>query len=270
MRNSFKGEIMKNFIVKSNIRLPFEPKNDALKLKKEIRENLRKLDKDDCGILYAYLATSKKEFFDVENVLFYNVGSGAFNGLSVDEINFELKYDAQSDLYEYFYGLFEETPLLFDNSKLLLTLETLIPHITSSCKPIDYWHLINQANVEQVNNYKINDNFSIDIELGLKQRHPNIVSLIKPMIDGIISSFHFQIDVSESVLNIVSRKLDITNDKAKEMFSEKPFSILGERKLVSLYRNGIKWNPEDEKCTKVRVRQYKSDKSIMKIKVYSN
>ncbi len=46
--------------------------------------------------LNARLITSEKGFFDVKNILFYNVGSGAFSHLNLDEISFSLVCDSNS------------------------------------------------------------------------------------------------------------------------------------------------------------------------------
>ena len=56
------------------------------------------------------MITSEKDFFDVENVLFYNVGSGAFSHLSLDEVSFSLVCDSNSrgNKYTYSYELTSE------------------------------------------------------------------------------------------------------------------------------------------------------------------
>lgn len=259
---------MNHFKIRSSIRLPFTPRNEALELKKEIREALSQLNAEEHKILYAYFAACHREFFDVENILFYDLGSGAFNKLSVEELCFELKHDPQLDEYEYFYGLLGQTPFSFEKGDLLTSFETELTKITSSLKPLDYWFLIKQGNFEQVANRLWIDDFALDIELGLTKYHDNLVALIKPMIDGVISSLHCQNNLPEHVVKTLSRTLALTEKQVSEMFSEKPYCILGERNLVSEYRKGIKWNPADERCTKVRVRQHIADKNVLKVKVY--
>lgn len=91
---------MNQFKIRSTIRLPFTPRNEALELKKEIRRALSQLNAKEHKILYAYFAACRREFFDVENVLFYNIGPGAFNKLSVEELCFELKHNPQLNEYE--------------------------------------------------------------------------------------------------------------------------------------------------------------------------
>ena len=46
--------------------------------------------------------------------------------------------------------------------------------------------------------------------------------------------------------------------------SHKDYTFLGERDLISSYRNRIKWNPEDEKCTNVNIRQKSGLNKVMK------
>lgn len=83
-----------------------------------------------------------------------------------------------------------------------------------------------------------------------------------------ISSLHCQKNLPEHVVKTLSNTLALTEKQVSEMFSEKAYCILGERNLVSEFRKGIKWNPADERCTKVRVRQYVADKNVLKVKVY--
>lgn len=59
-------------------RLPFEPKGWHLELRNTIKSHLKKL-RGDGVILQAIYKSIDPAFFDVEKVLFYNVGTSAFS-----------------------------------------------------------------------------------------------------------------------------------------------------------------------------------------------
>ncbi|MEL7658776.1 MAG: hypothetical protein AAGU75_23030, partial [Bacillota bacterium] len=71
-------------------------------------------------------------------------------------------------------------------------------------------------------------------------KHRNITSLFKPMIDGLISPFHYQNSVDQDVLNYITKKKHISDDVVLSQLSHKDYTNLGERNLISIYRNGIK------------------------------
>ena len=66
----------------STIRLPFEPNGWLLDYRNELRTALRAMRTTQVSILLAEYATPDDEFADLENVLLYNVGSGAYSHLA--------------------------------------------------------------------------------------------------------------------------------------------------------------------------------------------
>lgn len=243
------------FELHSDIRLPFEPKGEAVALREEIRRNVKLLKPSEYNHLSARLITSEKAFFDVENVLFYNVGSGAFSHLQLDEISFSLESDSnnQSNKYTYSYELTsEETTVEIHNTILEFSFD--IDKFRSDMNPLDYWHAFNQGNIKisKLSNPK---EFGLSIVIDFPEKYRNITALIKPLIDGLISSFHYQNSADQVVLNYIAKKKHISEDVVISQLSRKDYAFLGERNLISSYRNGVKWNPEDEKCTKVSIKQ---------------
>ena len=81
----------KKFVCKeANCYVPFEPKKQCTcdhvcNLKKEIREAVSGLEVDANEVLLASYAEGvqkpKRYKYDLENRLFYNIGSGAFSGI---------------------------------------------------------------------------------------------------------------------------------------------------------------------------------------------
>ena len=259
---------MKKFKTSSNIRLPFEPKGEALALKNTIRNGIKSLKKQEYTVLNATLNTMESGFFDVENVLFYNVGSGSFSHLGIDELHFKLSRDSSDKKYEYLYEV-ESTPKCDFSEKIqIVEFNASLHKITSDLKPAFYWKLIHNSKVSLNSNHSQVNEFGLLIEIELEKKHPNLTSVIKPMIDGIISALHYQDYPSTGSINYLSEKYKLENDLIVEMFKKKPYSILGKRDLISEYRSGVKWNPADEKCIWTVVKQKIADKKNISVKVF--
>jgi len=73
----------------SKTRLPFEPKGRLRKLRAEIRRCLGTLHPMPRSVLTAEYISPLREACDVENVLFYNVGTGIFSKLASAGVRFE-------------------------------------------------------------------------------------------------------------------------------------------------------------------------------------
>ncbi len=78
----------------SKERLPFEPKGWQLKMKQELRSRLEAMVAPNNTILHALYTSRINQSFDVENILFYNVGSSSFSSICKDKLIFERSFDA--------------------------------------------------------------------------------------------------------------------------------------------------------------------------------
>ena len=61
-------------------------------MRNELRNALKTLDTVSGSILYARYSSTVKDFADVENILFYNVGNGVFSRLCKRGIVFEREF----------------------------------------------------------------------------------------------------------------------------------------------------------------------------------
>lgn len=245
------------FSIDTDIRLPFEAKGEALELKKQIRSQLKSFKQSGLHNLEARLITADKGFFDVENVLLYNVGVGRFAELDLDSVCFSIdtmETSSNHKKYKYVYSIHHLEPIKSDRilNNLLMKFQFDMSELTTSLKAHDYWLGFKRANIINFNQ-KDFDEFGLFIELHSNQQLKNLVSLIKPMLDGIISALHYQNNVSEEVYAYLTSNLNISFEEASVYFKKNADSLLGKRRVVSKYRNGIKWNPEDERCKEVYI-----------------
>lgn len=83
---------------------------------------------------------------------------------------------------------------------------------------------------------------------------PSLVSLIKPLIDGIISALHVH-DGSklDLVAKRLSERLDATPAVPAERLTNRAAAVLGERTLLRPFQNSVQWNPADDRLVYIRV-----------------
>jgi hypothetical protein len=76
------------------------------------------------------------------------------------------------------------------------------------------------------------------------------VRVLKPLLDAVISAFHLGVKASDvDVATYVAEQVRTTHVKQIDLFlADEQFNVLGSRVVVSRYRNGVKWNPADERC----------------------
>jgi hypothetical protein len=186
--------------VYSSKRLPYEPKDWQLELRNTIRSHLKLLSGDGVILQTLYKSMSQR-FFDIENVLFYNVGPTSFSHLNLKFLQFERAYEhppiANEDQhFEHYqsYKIIEQDEQVskywMKKSTLATWMNVTIPKLSSEIKPHFIWHAMKTGSVKIHD--RINSHF-YGLEVTIKAPihiQVNLVSVIKPLIDGIISAFH--------------------------------------------------------------------------------
>lgn len=75
-------------------------------------------------------------------------------------------------------------------------------------KPLDYWHAFFQGD-HNISMLKCQKEFGISLIIELPEKHRNITSLVKPMIDGLISCFHYQNSIDQGVIDYIALKKNV-------------------------------------------------------------
>ena len=277
----------KSVVVFSKIRVPFDMPKTGVETIKALKNDLINAIKDlqpseNCVLQARYGMTNKKSFYDVENVLFYNIGTANFNSLtnqgvvfsavSEEEIdNIRKQCNIPNEFNHYYEYLIVEKGNENPFNKLLAEWK----NISLKChglKVADCWKGIkNEA--DKIKNYSSidcdnNDTFSLFLEIEKpKNTRFNVMVAMKPLLDGLICSFHssrFDDHELEYFSQMLNCEKDILNDNQK--------SVLGERKskFLHIYRNNLKWNPADDLCDYVSISITEGDSWELSGKVYSN
>lgn len=238
-------------------RLPFEPKGWLLELRNTIKKHLKLLSSNGTN-LYALYNSMDSTFFDLENVLFYNVGAAPFRHLNIKSLLFERGYQQPSiingnqfehyQLYQIIKGDNEITSNYWEKKRTLATWENvLIPKLTSEVKPHFIWKAMKRGTIK-VKNGGTSTFYGMEVNIKTPlHANINLVSVIKPLIDGIISAFHYH--DSSNIDEVVFRLKPLINlptKEIKQLLLTKNNCVLGARNLIQPYRKGVKWNPADD------------------------
>ncbi len=261
----------KQVVACSQMRISFEPKGTQMDFRNEMRKAISELRLGNNEIAIASFCTTENAFFDVENILVYNIGPNTFatiskNGIHVVKSN-ETIDAGFSNKYEYLIADKKKTlsELEIKKSNAFLQFQFTLKKFNTALKPSDYWLAFHDGNTE-IENHETKKFFGVFIDVHLPNECGNIVSMMKPMIDGIISGMHSE-NLKDGDAEIrLSKILNVPNERITELLYRKDFSILGERNLISAYRDGLKWNPEDERCIEITIIPHEN-KSIERAEV---
>lgn len=97
--------------------------------------------------------------------------------------------------------------------------------------------------------------FGIRIEIGVEEAAPQPVHVLKPLLDAVISAFHLDVNANDLfVTTQVAEQARTADAKQVEAFlGDEQYNVLGSRVVVGRYRNGVKWNPADERCVLAQI-----------------
>lgn len=237
----------------TDINIPFEPNAKQKQLRDLLQTKLRKLHPFGDQILYARYGSAIPEYCDVENRLFYNIGSVAFEKCLSKETSVHIERMQSNEVfveegvgYKYIYR-YEWCPknnhkYWWEHDKICEWSKIPLENINSSVKPLDYYLAIkNHMNAVEIYKDGSSDAWGLKIKLYLprKAKIKNVSCIMKAMIDGVICAFHTpdQLDAEEICVRLkIDKKVLLSAEK----------TCLGERCFVSPYLESVKWNPKDE------------------------
>ena len=218
--------------------------------------------------------------YDLENRLFYNIGSGAFSGIFSKDCPKEAAFwrgthhpDDGRYAYEYAVVSRETVEELLEGKSVLAKWKNIPIDRTISNKPQRYYAALRSANVRVANDSsdqpgknevlrysseRCGTSFGIKIELTVPKSntssHP--ASIMKSLLDGVICAFHGE---KEGLAEVFS-------DKIRNIGGI--WNILGPCEYLRKHGNGVQWNPEDNRLqfgwivVKCEGKEYKMSGSI--------
>ena len=241
-------------------RLPFEPDGWIKTARGELREAIGKLPLQAGEILHAVYRSEERSFADVENILFYNVGTGRFAGLTSQGLRFERSFIAppphssmpkDSSLHYHWYApsLPGETYAHWARGETLASWSVPSVPLRPTPSAGDVWLGMKEA--PSVTTSEISeplDYFGLTVRVFLPAGATlNLTNLVKPLFDGIIAGMHSH---DGSKLDEVARRLatSLNAEPAhiRTALMDSRNAVLGKRRLLYPRGTGIQWNPADD------------------------
>jgi hypothetical protein len=251
----------------STKRLQFEPKYWMKDMREELKNNLKNIIPVKNGVLHCEFCTQEGGFFDVENVLLYNVGSGAFSSISNHQVIIERSFAKEPFLnsssqfkhyHRYSYTIEENIePYWKKNTTIFQWTNLQIPSLKD--KPHEYWYYMKRLQTkEKFTSLDVDTYYGIQINIGVPLgKKVNLTGICKPLLDGIISAFHnYKGSDLEEVASRVSTLLNKDQNEISNLLMDEQFSILRAREVVRRFQNGVQWNPADDYCYQIQLKTH--------------
>lgn len=246
--------------------LPFEHKKGGWTkpLRSEIKDAIEQMENNSTNILHAvykHKSPPSTRTPDVENILFYNVGSKCFAHLVRTGFRFERCLSdppeppssmGLTDLHYscYSLGTGQESFAYWKPTRVLARWDGVkMGTIKQDIKPAWLWYRMKESNIEISAEAKREPRlFGLNVTIRTP-RQLNLASLVKPVFDGIISSFHQHDGTDEAaILERLSQQLEQSEDRLGHYLKSKREAVLGKTRFLFTRGNGLQWSPRDDLC----------------------
>ena len=232
-------------------RLPFEPKGPMLEFRSALRVALSALGTEAEQLRCAYSSAST-DLCDAENVLLYNVGMSSFGRLTERGVTFEradvvppcpVTLSAPA-LHHVRYTTGSDTTFVhWQPADEVAAWEASPPRRPD--KAAEWWWATRRGSRRATGHDLTGQPYGLRIEIGGLGR--STASILKPMLDGIIASFHRDESLGDEAVTRLAAQLRGAEDDVRAQLTA-PDAALGSRELVRPYRDGLQWNPADDLC----------------------
>lgn len=240
----------------STVRLPFEPKEWVLDLRRELREAVVRLNSESGEVLHGIYSSDRRDHCDIENVVLYNVGPSFFAASSRYGLSIERSFRAVHCVElgearpQHYVRYSMRPPRMFES---WLTRQTLAEFSfcferladVGDCTKV--WHLAKRGEIRAFRGW---DGSPLVLRLHVAsppKMRVRVANIIKPVVDGLISAFHMHDgkDLEELAWRVGTR-LGIGAKEASDLLTDPERAVLGSRTLLFKRGDGIQWNPADD------------------------
>jgi len=227
-------------------RLGFDPRGPMRVARDALRASLAGLQATEGRVLRAELLCEDEGFFDVENVLIYNVGASSLThattfGLHVTTEKAKPPPAPSSRALPYLHRYSLEVVPQRPSTKP--SMEFSLQGLSSSTKPHVVWWAACQATPAKSS--ILPGTFSVYVEVPARAAIANVV---KPLLDGIICAMHPNPEPDREAVGRLSVRTGWSEAAIAANLRSPPVPCLDPRTVVRPYRDFIKWDPADELC----------------------
>lgn len=276
----------KEVLIEADFYVPFEPKkanarirDKVIELQNVIKQAIKELVVEDEEILFAsYSENDKNKFYDVENMLFFNIGTSTFSNCCKNQIAFigdeerfatpDIQHTDIEERHYYAYRVMkvQEVNSVLADKKVIASWNRIPIDIKIPQSATRYYATIRENAPNIIVNEALTGKclfgMKLDLTLPLKSLP---ASVMKPLLDGIICAFHGE---EGSAAETINKMFDDTTQFVNE--ASKKINIFGNREYVSQYRgeNSYKWNPEDERLQFAWITVHLGKESVISGEIY--
>lgn len=234
-----------------NRRLPLEPTGQIAIARKQLVAAIRSLEVPKTVLLRASYHSLDRAFFDLENVLFYNVGPGSFasatrSGLTFDRIRQAPPPAPTGERFAHYheYTFIERAVIGLVDGRSSFVFP--LPALSSSTPTHEIWW--RAASALPLNIPPVNGLFRLRVDLGVPYTITNLAGVLKSLLDGIVSALHFDPQPAVSTLLRLAARTKWEEREIMQRLTSPPNPVLGRRRVVCDYRDFVKWDPADDRC----------------------
>lgn len=255
----------------STVRLPFDPSGWVLEMRNDLCRALRDWSPRTGGHLHAvYGAADDGAFVDTENVLLYNVGSGALRPLMARSVTFERGYETPepppgsgltegATLHYQRYREARDDTFEFWRPGKQVAAFTGVPVDSVTDKPGPVWKAIRDFAPPPAETATAPTRFVLRLHVtDTRETKPanSLVDIVKPTLDGIISAYHGH-EGSDGVAE--AQRLEEaglgSRESLRDQLLDGRWAALGATRVVrpSTAAGRVRWYPLDDFCVAAHI-----------------
>lgn len=252
----------------STFRLPFQPKGEELALRTELAAKISRLTPSRDRILDCIYRSADKTFVDAENVLIYNVGESSFSEVAAHGVRFErvfgepptspepLREPGAQHHVAYRSAAASAGFAHWHHGKVIATWSNAVWPANAGTSPTPFWLAIRAAGpLTPASSRERSRLIGLRVTVAGGGTPIRPAKMIKPVFDAAISAFHVHSEpaVMRAAVERLAARGRGDTATLEQLLTDSRFDLLGPRNLVAPYRSGantdgVKWNPEDERC----------------------
>lgn len=248
-------------------RLPFEPVGELKFMREELRERLRGLRSDEGCVLHAVYASANRELVDVENVLIFNVGAACLTAATAWGLRFERGFQLPSPrpafgfepthYHRYSLAAADGDVGLWRRGVVWASWDAVaVPPLGEATKVHKLWlQLRPGARSHGAPGRMVPFGVRMHVVApGNASARP--AAFVKPLLDAAICALHSYRGDSVQLNDASTRIAALTASTPQiieDLLISDSVAVLGPRRTVSPYRQGIKWDPADDLCLAAEV-----------------
>ncbi|MDQ3987641.1 MAG: hypothetical protein M3291_00285 [Actinomycetota bacterium] len=246
----------------SSVRLPFEPKGWLVDFRRDLAHACRTLDATPRQVLHATYTSAGRRPADLENILTYNLGTGAVRTAAKHGLMLERVYTPADDgEHHYRYRLMDQEQQWthWAVSAALGSIHLRAPAIAFAEPKTGRWWLHSRRGDLRapVQTASVPDRFVLRITVSPPGGwRGSLVSLVKPLVDGLISAMHAHDDSSLAAVLSRSSSIDpdLTPTAFRALLKEPSVAPLGRVRLVVPWGTTLQWLPADDRIVALDIR----------------